>query len=199
MFQILRELSRGQPCDFSGVRDYRMLDELGGVQWPWPEGAGEAPPPERRLFEDGRFPRADGRARFVFDAPRPLPEPPSPRFPLLLLTGRGSASQWHTGTRTGKSAVLERLAPAELHLEISPVDAGPLGVSSGDRVRVVSQRAEVPARAFVTHAVQPGQVFLPMHFPGTNQLTLVAFDPHSRQPAYKGCAVAVEREAPIGR
>jgi hypothetical protein len=32
-----------------------------------------------------------------------------------------------------------------------------------------------------------------MHDPGTNVLTVAAFDPHSRQPAYKAAAVEVER------
>jgi len=31
VFRILKECSRGQPCDISGVRDYRMLDDCGGV------------------------------------------------------------------------------------------------------------------------------------------------------------------------
>src|SRR5256714_5338426 len=35
VFQILKECSRGQPCDISGIRDYRMLDDCGGIQWPW--------------------------------------------------------------------------------------------------------------------------------------------------------------------
>jgi assimilatory nitrate reductase catalytic subunit len=51
------------------------------------------------------------------------------------------------------------------------------------------------ARAFVTHGVQPGQVFVPMHYARTNQLTLAAFDPYSRQPAYKACAVTVRAPA----
>ena len=33
-----------------------------------------------------------------------MPEPVTKQFPLVLLTGRGRASQWHTQTRT--SAVL---------------------------------------------------------------------------------------------
>ena len=47
------------------------------------------------------------------------------------------------------------------------------------------------ARAFVTHTVQPKQVFIPMHFARTNQLTLASFDRRSRQPSYKACAVKV--------
>jgi assimilatory nitrate reductase catalytic subunit len=41
--------------------------------------------------------------------------------------------------------------------------------------------------------VQPGQVFMPMHYATTNRLTHAAFDPYSRQPAYKACAVRVDR------
>jgi ferredoxin-nitrate reductase len=48
------------------------------------------------------------------------------------------------------------------------------------------------ATAQVTSTVQRGQLFLPMHFAAVNQLTFAAFDPHSRQPAYKACAVSLE-------
>jgi assimilatory nitrate reductase catalytic subunit len=190
----LKELSRGRPCDISGIEDYDMLERRGGIQWPLPLGT-ELSHDERRLFADGRFYTSDGRAKLHFADPRPLPEAPSPSYPLLLLTGRGNSSQWHTQTRTKRSAVLNRLSPSELYLEISPVDAGSLGIRPHDLVDVSSQRATVRARAFVTHAVKPGQVFLPMHDQTMNQLTFAAFDPHSRQPAYKACAVRVSRLA----
>jgi len=32
-----------------------------------------------------------------------------------------------------------------------------------------------------------------MHFGTVNQLTFPSFDPYSRQPSYKACAVAVAR------
>jgi assimilatory nitrate reductase catalytic subunit len=111
----------------------------------------------------------------------------------MLLTGRGSAAQWHTQTRTAKSAVLRKLYPSELYVEINPHDAGRLAVHSGDLVRVWSRRGDLRARAMVTPAVQPGQIFLPMHYEPTNRLTDAVFDPYSHQPAYKACAVAVER------
>ena len=72
-----------------------MLDEARGIQWPCPPDT-DPPDPQRRLFADGRFYHPDGRARFLFEEPRPTPEPPDRDFPLLLLTGRGSAAQWHT-------------------------------------------------------------------------------------------------------
>src|SRR6185369_1147742 len=97
-FQILRQLSRGMPCDMTGIRDYQMLEQAGGIQWPF--GKRELLESERRLFGDGKFFTPDQRARFLFSHPEPPPESTSTDFPFILLTGRGSSAQWHTGTRT---------------------------------------------------------------------------------------------------
>lgn len=196
-FQLLKQLSENQPCDITGIEDYRMLEECGGIQWPaksgeWEQGRGE---PERRLFADGQFFHPDGRAKFLFEAPRPMPEPPSAKFPLVLLTGRGSASQWHTQTRTSKSDVLKKLYPQRVYVEINPANARPLGVGPNDMVTIESQRGRVTARAFVTPSVPIGQVFMPMHDATVNQLTDAVFDPYSKQPSYKACAVRVSRLA----
>src|SRR5208282_914192 len=93
-FQILKEVSRGTPCDISGVADYRMLDECGGIQWPYPEGTTDTAQ-QRRLFADGRYYHDSGRAKLLFESPRSMPEAASQRYPFLLLTGLGSAAQWH--------------------------------------------------------------------------------------------------------
>jgi assimilatory nitrate reductase catalytic subunit len=188
VFQLLKEISRDQPCDITGIEDYRMIDELGGVQWPLPENA-EKPETERRLFADGRFFHEDGRARFIFDPPRPAPEMPDAEYPYLLLSGRGSSAQWHTGTRTDKSDVLRKLGPSSIYIEIHPADARKLGIESGQFVRVASRRAEILASAFVTPTVSEGQAFMPMHYEALNQLLPNVFDPHSRQPSFKCCAV----------
>jgi assimilatory nitrate reductase catalytic subunit len=195
VFQILAECTRGQPCDMTGIHGYDDLERLRGVQWPLPEGQHVEPGAERRLFEDGRFFHDDGKARLVVGEPRPMPEAPDERYPFTLLTGRASSSQWHTLTRTRKSPVLEKLGSRDPYVEINPGDAAKLGVAPGERVVVESRRGRMAARAFVTHGVQPGQVFVPMHYARTNQLTLAAFDPYSRQPAYKACAVKVR--APV--
>jgi assimilatory nitrate reductase catalytic subunit len=146
---------------------------------------------ERRLFEDGRFLHPDGRARFVWDDPRPVAEPTSEAFPFVLLTGRGSSSQWHTQTRTSKSAILRTLYPEQPYVELAPADAAALDVLTDDWVVVASARGEMEARAYVTPTIAAGQVFIPMHYAGTNHLTNPSFDPHSRQPSYKSGAVAV--------
>jgi assimilatory nitrate reductase catalytic subunit len=221
VFQLLKELSRGQPCDFTGIRDYEHLEAEGGIQWPCTEapagigGGGEvridaarqpaigrvAPSSgtHRRLFADGRFFHPDGRARFLFDPPRPLPEPADQSYPFLLLTGRGSSAQWHTGSRTDKSAVLRKLAPTVPTVEIHPDDATRLALVPGARVTVRSRRGTATAFVVVTATVARGQLFMPMHFPDVNRLTFPAFDPHSRQPAYKACAVTIEPDGEPGR
>lgn len=201
-FQILKTLSRGQPCDFSGIQGYHDIDVQRGIQWPYTEQdallakrTDKTSPKttERRLFADGKFFTADGRARFFFDSPKPMPERTDDEFPFILLTGRGSSAQWHTGSRTNKSDVLRKLAPRVLYVEINPVDAARLGVRSGESVVVRSRRGRATALALLTETIQPGQLFLPMHFEAVNLLTFPAVDPHSRQPSYKACAVTVER------
>ncbi|MBI2706163.1 MAG: nitrate reductase [Actinobacteria bacterium] len=211
-FTLLARLSEGQPCDFSGIESYRMIDGAGGIQWPYPvemreaehqEGSfGSAKPPtdrrrrsknERRLFEDGEFFHPDGRARFVFSDPEPPKERPSAGFPLVLLTGRGSSAEWHTNTRTGKSAVLGKLHPACTRVELHPDDAAARGISTNDAVTVRTRRGQIEARALVTPTVQEGQIFVPMHDASTNRLTFPSFDPHSRQPSYKHAAAEVTR------
>jgi anaerobic selenocysteine-containing dehydrogenase len=197
VFESLKEVSRGQPCDITGIDGYDMLEREGGVQWPLPKppiaGFKAVVRKERRLFEDGKFFTPDGRAQFVFEKPRTLPEPTSPEFPLVLLTGRGSSAQWHTQSRTGKSAILGKMHQAGLWLEIHPTDAAGARLRDGDAVEITSRRATITAKTKITSTVQRGQVFLPMHEPTVNQLTLQIVDPYSRQPSYKHCAVRVEK------
>ncbi len=205
-FQILKRLSAGQPCDTRGIEDYKHLDVEGGIQWPLPISArvlakGNASHKsdesysarERRLFADGKFFTPDGKARFLFDPPRAVAEPTSEEFPFVMLTGRGTSAQWHTNTRTGKSAVLRTLYPANPYVEINPVDAARLGLIANAQVAVVSRRARVACAVFIAPTVQPGQVFIPMHYEVTNQLTRTEYDPHSRQPSYKYCAVRLQK------
>ncbi|HEX9046261.1 MAG TPA: molybdopterin dinucleotide binding domain-containing protein, partial [Verrucomicrobiae bacterium] len=129
---------------------------------------------------------------FLFDAPRPVAESTNEEYPFVLLTGRGTSAQWHTNTRTGKSDVLRKLYSANPYVEIHPADAQRLKIKPNARVAIVSRRARVECAAFVTASVQPGNVFVPMHYGITNRLTNASFDPHSRQPSYKHCAVRLE-------
>jgi anaerobic selenocysteine-containing dehydrogenase len=191
VFKIIRDLTANRPCDITGIRDYAHLDAEGGIQWPCPSGT-EVITQERRLFEDAKFFTPDGKARIFFTTPSPPPEPTDTDYPFTLLTGRGTSSQWHTLSRTGKSKLLSRLAPPSAYVEIHPEDAAVLNVKKNGMVNIRSRRGEVHATVYTAPTVQRGQVFLPMHYPEVNLLTHPSFDPHSRQPNYKACAVAIK-------
>lgn len=203
VFRLLQKITAGQPCDITGIKGYEHLEAEGGIQWPFPAASAESQIAnlkfqimlERRLFEDRRFYRPSGKALLCFDPPAAVPEVPDEEFPFWLLTGRGTSAQWHTETRTAKSAILRKLYADGARVEIHPEDAARLGLRADQFVEVSSRRGSVRARAVLTPAVQPGHVFLPMHDARTNRLTLWAVDPHSRQPAYKCGAVRVR---PVG-
>jgi assimilatory nitrate reductase catalytic subunit len=81
-------------------------------------------------------------------------------------------------------------------LEMNPSDAQRLDLKPHDRVTVRSRRGFVSDLELrITSIVAPGQVFMPFHFSETNSniITLGAFDPISREPNFKQCAVRVEK------
>ncbi len=196
VFQIMKRCTKGQACDITGIRDYAMIEANGGIQWPLDQSEisnlKSQIPQERRLFEDGKFYTPDQRARFIFDAPEAPGELPDAQYPFTLMTGRGSSAQWHTETRTAKSAILRKLAPSELLIEMHEADAARLGIADGSRVQISSRRASLTCGVRISLCVKPGEVFLPMHDSRVNQLTFWSVDPHSRQPSYKHCAVSIE-------
>jgi assimilatory nitrate reductase catalytic subunit len=195
-FKLLRDLTKDRPCDITGIDDYAMIDRLGGIQWPFPAGSSKDEVPsaqERRLFEDGNYYTPRGKAQILFSPPAELPEPTDAAYPFTLLTGRGTSSQWHTQSRTGKSDILRKLGPQEAYVEIHPADAARLSLKDHDSVTIRSRRGGMRASVYLAPTMQPGQVFLPMHYPEVNRLTHPSFDPHSRQPNYKACAVAIEK------
>jgi anaerobic selenocysteine-containing dehydrogenase len=192
-FEEWRRVSAGRPCDYSGIT-WDRIDAAGGVQWPCPDGADLPLGGTPRLYTDLVFHRPGGRAAVRAVEPAPLADPPRPGYPLQLNTGR-TVEHWHTRTKTGRVPILEGLAP-EAWIEIHPADAGALGLRSGDWARVTSERGEIPRlRVRVTEIVRAGEVFVPFHWDErcANRLTLDEFDPISREPNYKQCAVRVDR------
>ena len=98
------------------IKEQQKHDDVGGIQWPY---LGHEEDKERRLFENGEYYRPNKRALFCFEPLRDIPEPTSSSFPFVLMTGRGSASQWHTETRTSKSEILKKLYPKDTWVEIN--------------------------------------------------------------------------------
>ena len=210
VFAEYRELTRDTPVDITGLSYERL--ERGPVQWPVPErlesgrrGAGRSRMPRTelehpgtpRLYTDGRFNTPDGRARFAPTSHEPLREPPSRRYPLTLSTGR-IKNQWHTMTRTGRSAKLTRALDGPF-VELHPGTAAAAEIEEGSRVNVVSSRGRFKARAVLTGAIEPGTVFAPFHWGelwteggSVNDATHGAYCPTSKQPELNGAAVRVE-------
>lgn len=151
-----------------------------------------------RFFADGQFFHADGKARMIPVAWKPPAAKASPRYPFRLNTGR-TRDQWHTMTRTALSPRLSAHL-AEPFVEIHPSDAGDLGVRAADLVQINSPTGTAILRARITDAVQPGQVFAPMHWTGETSpaaridaLVAAACDPVSGQPESKASVVAARR------
>lgn len=132
-----------------------MIEAMGGIQWPYPEGSGPAAQ-ERRLFEDGSYYHPQRKARFLFEEVAQVPEKKGGNYPFVLLTGRGSAAQWHTQTRTRKVDRLRKMHPADPYVEIHPEDASFLSIAPGVWVTVRSRRGEARAKAAVGPSVGRG-------------------------------------------
>jgi formate dehydrogenase alpha subunit len=184
--EIFDELARLAPF-LAGISHAR-LDAEGGIQWPCP-----APdhPGTRFLYAES-FPR--GRGKFVPAIQTvEAAELPDAEFPVVLNTGR-LLYHWHGGTLTRRVPGLLELAP-RLEVAIHPADARRLGIAGGAPVRVTSRRGELTGFAHLTDAVRPGAIFIPfvkLADSCANFLTNSAYDPASKIPEYKVCAVAVE-------
>ena len=194
-FDEWRRVSKGRLCDYSGMT-YALIEGSAGIQWPCDIETAKTPGAVRRLYADGIFQTDDGRARLLPTHWAPFPEQPNPEYPFVLNTGR-TVEHWHTRTKTGGISILQRMSP-RAWLEMNPKDAIRLCLKAHDRVDVISARGRVnKVELRVTEIVAPGQVFLPFHFAesNANQITQSAFDPISREPNYKQCAVRVERSS----
>jgi assimilatory nitrate reductase catalytic subunit len=190
-FEEWKRVSKGRLCDYSAMT-YGAIEASGGIQWPYADGAAE-PGEIRRLYADGRFETADGRAQLIPTLWEMFPEPPNAEFPFVLNTGR-TVEHWHTRTKTGRVAILERLSP-RAWLEMNPRDGRALRLKPSQPVNVVSRRGTIHNLELrLTETIAAGQVFVPFHWAeaNANQATQSSFDPISREPNYKQCAVRVE-------
>jgi formate dehydrogenase alpha subunit len=184
--EIFDEMAALTP--FLGGLSHARLDREGGLQWPCPT---PDHPGTRFLYADS-FPR--GKGRFVPAAQtREAAELPDADYPMLLNTGR-LLYHWHGGTITRRVPGLLALAP-RLEVAIHPADARRLGIADETPVRVISRRGELYGWSRLTDAVRPGAIFVPfvkLEESAANFLTNSAFDPASKIPEYKVCAVRVE-------
>jgi len=196
-FAEWKRVSAGRLCDYSGL-DYTLLETRGGIQWPFPAGTTEIT--TSRLYADGSFPTEDGKARLLPIEWEPFPEQPTEDYPFVLNTGR-TVEHWHTRTKTAQVAILQHLSP-NAWLEMNPRDAEALKLLPHAHVDIVSKRGRTTGVELrITEIIAPGQVFMPFHFAETNinEVTQSAFDPFSREPNYKQCAVRIEKTPPSAK
>ncbi len=192
-----RESTRGRDLDITGL-SYALLAEQGPQQWPFPEGAAAG---RKRLYEDGIFPTASGRAKFANTVWQPVAEKPDPRFPFRLNTGR-LRDQWHGMSRTGTVAQLFAHAPEPVVL-MAAEDMQRRFLNEGDLVEVKSRRGAQILPVQASDEMRGGHAYIAMHWGdeylggrdalGVNGLTLPAFDPVSKQPELKNAAVSIRK------
>jgi len=185
--------------DIRGASHARLRE--GALQWPVAPDTGNDSSAILYRTPDGlNFPTKTGRARF-FARPFASPaETPDTTYPFVLDTGRVQ-HQWHTATKTGRIAALNRLNPGPF-IEIHPEDAATLGIAEGNAVEIRTPRGSATLPASVTDRVSPGSCFAPFHWNDrfgadltVNAVTDDAVDPISLQPAFKSSAVALTRIA----
>ena len=186
--EIMGEVARLTPS-FAGI-NYSRLEE-GSLQWP----CTSEEHPGTCIMHTETFSRPSGKGNFVALKYRPPVEMTSEEYPLMLMTGR-RLYHYHA-TMTRKVDVLNVLMNEE-ELKISPEDAVPLGINTGDIVQVKSKQGEVKVRATVTDAVPAGMAAMAFHFTETPTNELISarpetLDPVTGTPAYKTCPVKITK------
>jgi assimilatory nitrate reductase catalytic subunit len=176
-----------------GALEPEAYATLEPTRWPLPASTGEAVHPgdaPKRLFADGRFFHPDARARFVATAPRPPVHALDAEYPLVLNTGR-IRDQWHTMTRSGKSARLMAHL-AEPFVDMHPRDVLLSGVRVGELVRVTTRWGSLVARLRSSGELPLRMIFVPIHWSNVSSadarvgaLVNPAVDPVSGEPESK--------------
>lgn len=165
---------------------YERIEEE-GLCWPCPDKEHPGTP----ILHVGGFPRGKGHlSAITWSGPDELPDE---EYPLVLTTGR-VLYQYHTGTMTRRSEVLEDSAPSA-YVEMHPEDASQLSIVDNEIVKASSRRGSIKLAVRVTERVNKGLVFIPFHYKeaSVNLLTNDALDPHCKIPEAKVCAIKIEK------
>ena len=191
-FKLLRECSKGMPCDITGV-SYERLRDSKGIQWPCREGE-ELESDERRLFEDGKYYTPSGKAKLIFEDVTENPNATNEEFPFNLNTGRGTVGQWHTHTRTREIQAVTNIVSQKAYVDINRKDAEKLDIKENDEVLIHSSNGHTSKFiARLTDNLKEKTLYAPIHYIETNLLTPSVFDPYSKEPSYKTVQVNIEK------
>jgi formate dehydrogenase alpha subunit len=184
--QLANEIASLAPI--YGGMVYQCLEE-DSKQWPCFNEVHVGTP----ILHQEEFSTENGKGKFIPLHYRPAAELPDSEYPLILTTGR-RIFHYHTSTMTGATKGLKKIYNQD-PVEISPKDAKKLGLNDGDLVQISSRRGKIKAHVEVTERSPPGLVFMAFHSPETktNLITSPAYDPITKTPEFKYCAVKIEK------
>lgn len=192
IFNEHRESTRGRDLDITGL-SYGLLEAQGPQQWPFPEGATSG---RERLYADGMYPTANGKAKFVLVEHQTTADAPDAERPISLLSGR-MRDHWHGMSRTGSVPRLFNLEDEPL-LTMHPCDMRHRGLEDGALARVKNARGSFVVRVAAGAGLLKGRAWMPMHWgsqfmnsPGLNTIACDSTDPYSKQPELKHTAVQI--------
>lgn len=185
VFEELRSITAGSPADLSGI-SYERLQQEGAVRWPTAETDSEGGYLYHTDDNTWTFDTDSGDAVFSAGTHGGVAEPVTGEYPLTLTTGR-VAGVYNTGVRNTES-LTEELPRARIH-PLTITDQ--LAAFERGRTEVESRRGSVTVIVEPDAGVQRGLVWLPIHNPAINTLTLPDVDPESDEPNYKQCAVRI--------
>lgn len=207
------KLTKKRDNDLRGAT-YEVLSKMAdGVQWPAPTEDFALTGGTVKKFVKGLDPMATSESKddlpyqfygpahadrklWVWLRPQANPEEiPDADYPFYLSTGR-IIDHWHTMSMTGRIPELLRANPYA-YVEVNPKDAAKLGIKPGDMVEIKSRRGVNVLPAKVYEGPIEGMVFAYWHDQDQmrmiNKVTKDAYDPGSKEPEFKICAVKIKR------
>jgi assimilatory nitrate reductase catalytic subunit len=205
---IFREHAALSAFENAGKRDFDLSawvdisdeDYDGMLPTQWPVSTAQ-PSGTARLFEDKRYFTENGKAKLIAVTPRLPQNAPTEAYPLILNTGR-IRDQWHTMTRTARSARLNNHIPEPM-VQVHPSDAEKWGLIDNTLSHLSTEWGEMIARTVVTEEQRMGSVFVPMHWNAqyaslsrVDALVAPVTDPISGQPESKHTPVSVRTYEP---
>jgi formate dehydrogenase major subunit len=163
---------------------FDRLDNEGSMQWPVTDAAPNGTP----IMHIDSFVR--GKGMFIVTEFVPTEERVTPKFPLILTTGR-ILSQYNVGAQTRRTE--NNIWHNEDLLEIHPEDAIERGIKDGELINLRSRKGETTMHVKISDRMQPGVVYTTFHMPGSgaNVITTEYSDWATNCPEYKVTAVQV--------
>ncbi|WP_246223216.1 nitrate reductase [Alteromonas profundi] len=206
--QIFDEFARLTACENKNERllnlaplvgmSQTQYDNFSPLQWPLKEGD-DGTLHSVRPFSSLIFPTPNGKARCIAVTPAQPTQRTCKQYPYVLNSGR-ARDQWHTMTRTGKTAKLHAAMP-HATVTIHPDDAKALGIKQHSYAQLSSAVSKEEPCIFpvkLDKGIRKGDLFVPIHWSATwgshsklAKLYASATDAISGQPELKHAAVSL--------